>query len=577
MPDRPKKPSTPERRVQKFEQYVVEEIELVDTPAARKAVKRERFTEIKFVAMWIGLWALLVVASLFVRGIWPNDETRVFGIAWEMWVRGKWAVPYLNGEPELHAPFFFWLIHLGWSVFGVVEWWARLVAPLGALASLFVVQRIAHLLWPNEREIARYVPLILLGTLAFAFAVGPALPDTWSLCFILITLWAWLIQWRRRDWRAWIMAASALGVAMLVAGFIVLIYVLPLALLAPVWARSPRPQWKYWYVDVFKAAGVAGVIFGAWVAAVATIESGPEAMRLLSHGWKGLPLDLLARQQPWWWYLWMVPWVFLPWSVLPLAWMHLWHIRREPLDNGFTFCLLWIVLPLTFLSVFPIKQVHYLLPLLPAGALLASRLLFAEQLRTVHEDKGFAGMAIPLIVFGGVLMVLPRLPRMDVLPAFLWQQSPLWGLAIMAVGIAAGWLQLKDVRKRVLDLVTVNVLLVTFVLLGVAHYFNPLYPLGEVGRVLAQSQAQGMPIAYAGDYRGEFHFVGRLSASLPSLDAQRIEPWVTANPKGVVVTYSNGWQPHPDNRVTPILEAPFRDSRVQVIPVRDVVVFGPTR
>jgi 4-amino-4-deoxy-L-arabinose transferase-like glycosyltransferase len=570
MPDRPKKPSSPEQRVQKFERYVVEEIEMVDTASARKAVKRERFTEWRYIAVWLGLWMLLVAASLFVRQLWPNDETRVLGIAWEMWARGKWVVPYLNGEPEVHAPFFFWLIQLGWSVFGVTEWWARLVAPLGMLASLFVVQRIARLLWPEEREVARYVPLILLGTLAFALAVGPALPDTWSLCFILVTLWAWLIQWRRRDWRSWILAAVALGLAMLSAGFIVLIYVLPLALLAPIWARSPRPQWKYWYVDVFKAAGVAGVIFGVWVAAIASVESGPEAIRLLSHAWKGLPLDLYIRQHPWWWYLWMVPWVFLPWSVLPLAWMHLWHIRREPLDNGFTFCLLWIVLPLALLSVFPIKQAHYLLPLLPAGALMTSRLLFAESLRTVHEDKGFAGMAIPLIVFGGVLMVLPRLPRVDFLPALLWQQSPMWGMAIMAVGIAAGWLPLKDVRKRVLDLVTINVLLVTFVLLGVARYFNPIYPLADVGRVLTQSQAQKQPIAYVGDYRGEFHFTGRLSAPVSSVESERVEAWMAANPTGIVVTRANAWQPPADSAAKPILDLPFRDSRVHVIAAKDL-------
>ncbi|HKQ31251.1 MAG TPA: hypothetical protein VJS66_08205, partial [Burkholderiales bacterium] len=132
--------------MRKFERHVVEEIVMVDTPAVQKAVKRERFTELKFSVIWIGLWALLAAASLIVRNLWPNDETRVLGIAWEMWSRRSFLVPYLNGQPELHPPFLFWLIHAGWSVFGVAEWWARLVAPLGALASLVVIQRIARLL-----------------------------------------------------------------------------------------------------------------------------------------------------------------------------------------------------------------------------------------------------------------------------------------------------------------------------------------------------------------------------------------------------------------------------------------------
>src|SRR5688572_17871987 len=116
MPDRnqipPSKPGRPpDDRVRKFERHVVEEIVMVDTPAARKAVKRERFTELKFSAIWIGLWLLLTAASLFVRNVWPNDETRALGIAWEMWARAAFLVPYLNGQPELHPPFFFWLIH----------------------------------------------------------------------------------------------------------------------------------------------------------------------------------------------------------------------------------------------------------------------------------------------------------------------------------------------------------------------------------------------------------------------------------------------------------------------------------
>jgi 4-amino-4-deoxy-L-arabinose transferase-like glycosyltransferase len=582
MSDRDKTPPaksarSPEQRVRKFERHVVEEIELVDTPAVQKAVKRERFNEFRFAAIWVGLWALLVAASLFVRNTWPSDETRMLGIAWEMWARGKFLVPYLNGEPTLHPPFFFWLVHLGWLVVGVAEWWARLVAPLGVLTSLFATYRIARLLWPQEREVARYAPLVLLGTIAFAFAVGPALPDTWLLAFVLLAFWGLLIQWRRRDVRASILTAAALGAGTLTAGLIVFAYVLPVALLAPLWARSPKPRWKHWYGDFFKATAVALVCFGAWAAALGVAEGGPQAARLLFNSWKGLPLDLFAREQPWWWYAFAAPLAFLPWSVLPLAWMHLWHIRREPLDDGFTFCLTWIVMPLLVLSLLPVKQPQYLLALLPAGALLTSRLLLADGLRSVHEDKGFAGMAIPLILCGGVLMVLPRLPRVDFLPQVLWQQSPLLGLAIIGVGIVAGWLRLKDVHKRVIDLVAINVLLVTFVLLATARPFNAKYPLADIGRLLAQAEAQGQPIALAGEYRGEFHFAGRLRAPLSQLAPERVESWAAAYPNGVLVTRMDGWQPRTATPLTPLLETPFNDSRVQILSAQDLLNASATR
>lgn len=582
MPDRkqippPKPGRPPDDRVRKFERYVVEEIEIVDTPAAQKAVKRERFTELRFSAVWIGLWALLTLASLFIRDVWPNDETRVLGIAWEMWVRNEFRVPYLNGEPILHPPLFFWLVHLGWSVFGNVEWWARLVAPLGGLASLFVTHRLARLLWPQEREVARYAPIVLLGTLVFAFAIGPVVPDTWLSFFVLLAFWGLLIQWRRRDVRASMLTAAALAAGSLTSGLIVFVYVLPLALVAPLWARSPRPRWKHWYADLFKSTMVALVLFGAWVISVGVAEGSAQAMRLLSHSWYGMPLELFAHYQPWWWYALATPAVFVPWSVLPLAWMNLWHIRREPLDAGFIFCLVWLVFTLLVLSLLPIKQVQYLLPLLPAGALLASRLLMANGLRTVHADKGFAGMAMPLIVLGGVLSVLPRLPRVDFLPTLLWQQSPLVGFAIIGVGIVAGWLPLKDIHKRVLDLVTINALLVTFVLLFVARPFDALHPLADVARVLAKAETQRQPIAHAGDYRGEYHFAGRLRTPLSQLEPDRVEAWAMAHPNGIIVTYANGWQPRVTGPSTLLLEAPFRDSHVQVISAQDLITIGAVR
>jgi hypothetical protein len=290
-----------------------------------------------------------------------------------------------------------------------------------------------------------------------------------------------------------------------------------------------------------------------------------------------LSLEFFARTQPWWWYAMAVPTAFLPWSVLPLAWMNLWHIRREPLDAGFIFCLAWVVLTAVLLSLLPIKQPQYVLPMLPAGALLAARLLMADDLRAVHEDKGFAGMAIPLIVAGGVLTVLPRLPRVDVLPDLLWRQSPWAGVVVMAVGIVAGWLPMKDVRRRVLDLVAINAALVTFVWLGTARLFNTSYPLVEVGRVLAEAQSRGLPIAHAGEYSGEFHFAGRLRAPLSSLESDRIESWAAAHPTGVVVTYANAWQPRVTGPSTLLLQAQYRDSEVQVMSAQDLISIGAVR
>lgn len=64
--------------------------------------------------LWTGLWLVLLAVSLATRPLMPIDETRYASVAWEMWLRGDFLVPYLNGVPYSHKPpLLFWLFHLG--------------------------------------------------------------------------------------------------------------------------------------------------------------------------------------------------------------------------------------------------------------------------------------------------------------------------------------------------------------------------------------------------------------------------------------------------------------------------------
>src|SRR3990167_8193353 len=95
--------------------------------------------------LWLSWLVLAVLAAvvLLTRTLTPIDETRYVGAAWEMWLRGDFLVPFKNGEPYSHKPpFFFWMFHVGWALFGINEWWPRLVAPLfsaGASGLVFLL------------------------------------------------------------------------------------------------------------------------------------------------------------------------------------------------------------------------------------------------------------------------------------------------------------------------------------------------------------------------------------------------------------------------------------------------------
>ncbi|MDX1698178.1 MAG: hypothetical protein R3308_07810, partial [Thiohalobacterales bacterium] len=56
------------------------------------------------------LWLTALLVGIGTRPLVPADELRYIAVAWEMWQRGDFLVPYLNGEPYSHKPpLFFWL------------------------------------------------------------------------------------------------------------------------------------------------------------------------------------------------------------------------------------------------------------------------------------------------------------------------------------------------------------------------------------------------------------------------------------------------------------------------------------
>src|SRR5690242_14642726 len=137
-------------------------------------------------ALAIFLWAALTAIGLVARPPLPVDETRYLAVAWEMWQRGDFLVPYINGIPYHHKPpLLFWLMQAGWAVFGVSETWARLVAPLFALGSILLTNRLAQLLWP-ERDVGPLAALVLTGSTLFGVFISITFFDTLVTFFALL-------------------------------------------------------------------------------------------------------------------------------------------------------------------------------------------------------------------------------------------------------------------------------------------------------------------------------------------------------------------------------------------------------
>lgn len=316
------------------------------------------------------MWLALLLTTLATRPLVPIDETRYVTVAWEMWQRGDFLVPHLNGLPYSHKPpLLFWLMHGGWWLFGVNEWWPRLVPALAALANVALVRQLAKRLWPEEEAAAELSPWILSGFLAWAFYSTAVLFDMLVVCGVLGVLYGLVLARDERPFLGFSLAALGTCFGLFAKGPVVLAFALPPILLGPWWARGVRPwRWGLGGLGAL-AAAVLGIL--AWALPAARAGGEAYSRAILWGQTADRVVAATAHPEPFWWYAAVLPLMLLPFSLWPALWR-----RLRPLtlaDSGVRLCLAATVPSLLVMSLISAKQPHYLLAALPPLALVAAR------------------------------------------------------------------------------------------------------------------------------------------------------------------------------------------------------------
>ena len=492
----------------------------------------------------IGLWLLLMATTLATRTYFPIDETRYVGVAWEMWLRGNFLVPHLNGEPYSHKPpLLFWLFQAGWWLFGVSDWWPRLVPALFALANLFLTAGLARRLWPELREAAALTPLILFGTLLWTFYTSMVMFDMLVVFCTLLGMHGTLSAADGRQ-RGWLLLGAAIGLGVLAKGPVILLHTLPVALLAPLWLSvDAKPaRWTAWYLGLVGAVLLGAAIGFAW--ALPAASAGGEVFgRALLWGQTAGRIggEAAPHSRPLWWYLPILPLMLFPWSVWPPLWRGARALRAVGLDSGVRFCLAWLLPVFIAFSLIRGKQVQYLLPLLPACALLAARILsHAADFRPLR-DAPIPGAI--LTIAGIILTVVHSIAYRYNEADWLEHLEPAWGVAVIALGVAILVVSCRTPRGAVIKWLLVSVLLYVIVHVGIVKVAMQAYDLRPMARHIATVQQQGLPVAHVGKYHNQYHFLGRLEQPLIILNRDEVDAWARRHPRGRVVVYYDKWRP----------------------------------
>lgn len=397
-------------------------------------------------------FALVWMGTLGCRKLVTPDEGRYAEISREMALSGDWVTPRLNGIKYFEKPpLQYWATAAAFKVFGETEFAARLwtgfAGLLAVLATFFTGRRLFG------AEAGVIAAAVCASSLLFVFMGHFNALDMGLAGMLHLTLCSFLLaqQGSVTEGRRWMLLAwAALALAVLAKGIVALVLTGGTLVLYSLATRDFSP-WK-------RFAPVSGALLFLAVAApwfVAVSAANPEFARFffIHEHFERFLTKTHGRVEPAWYFLPVLAIGFLPWTAavlhaaVPAAW------RRE--GDGFQprrFLLIWCLVVLGFFSASGSKLPSYILPMLPALALLAGDALPRLSNRALRGH-----LAVLALLASAALILAPRAAGLDeeipgAMAAYAkWLTAS--AAALLAATLAALWLAMRERRTGALLLV----------------------------------------------------------------------------------------------------------------------------
>jgi 4-amino-4-deoxy-L-arabinose transferase-like glycosyltransferase len=400
--------------------------------------------------------ALVVVVSLFSNlgaiGLVGPDEPRYAWIARAMAETGDWVTPRLWGAPWFEKPIlYYWAAAIGFSMHLPAEWAARLPSAFAALAAVVAIGYFARRHYRADDDSLASVPLlapVILATsvaaIAFARAATPDMLFSAAITLAMVCASSVLRQagalrvpdgaranTKKRDLPVLLLWGASLGLGVLAKG--------PAAVILAggavgIWTLATAN----WRPALRLAHPVAIAMFGAvalpWY--VLCAHRNPDFLHvfIFQHNFERYLTPLFQHQQPFWFFAGITILALLPWSAFLIAVAaeapRLWRAKSWKNSPGF-YIACWAVFPIAFFSFSQSKLPSYILPAVPALALVtaisASRAFQRSRANAIILS---AGVGLLWIVLAALFLQATRRFPFTAMP----ESIPL--LAKAALGIA---------------------------------------------------------------------------------------------------------------------------------------------
>jgi 4-amino-4-deoxy-L-arabinose transferase-like glycosyltransferase len=356
-----------------------------------------------------GFCAFLFFYGTGQFGLIGADEPRYAQVAREMLERHDWITPVLGGHPWLEKPpLYYWQAMLAYSVLGVSDVAARVPAAMDATLLVIAVYLFFRRFRRGVEIDAALITASCAGVIGYARAASMdmALAATFSIG--MLAWWAWR-ETGKRIYLATFYVSMALG--MLAKGPVAPFLAAVVLVVFAVANREVRLVVKtLWQPGILLFCAVAL----PWYFAVQIRN--PQFFRefILQHNLARFSSDLYHHRQPFWFYLPVTALALVPWTVFVIAAfvqkLRVWWTERqsasaEPdIEAQFgVFACCWLVVPVLFFSISQSKLPGYILPAIPAGAVLLAEYLRRQFANEVAVSKWTA-------VLHGLVATAPIVP-----------------------------------------------------------------------------------------------------------------------------------------------------------------------
>jgi len=438
-------------------------------------------TEVLLLVAFCGFLFLYGLGSF---GLLGADEPRYAQVAREMLERRDWITPTLQGKPWLEKPpLYYWQAMASYRVGrafpwirsarsgqalpaksvgrtllsaqdqdndGVTDQTARLPAALDAAVMIAAIYLFLRRFRPGTEVDGALITAGSAAVIGFARAAATDMPLAATFAIALLSWYGWH-ESGKRIYLAAFYVSLALGtlakgpVAPALAAVVILIF------------TAARRDWR----TAFRSLWIPGIALFLAVALpwyVAVQLRNPEFFRffILEHNLARFSRDVFHHRQPFWFYIPILLLSLMPWTLwLILAVVErgrlLWSKGKGALaaveDSWQLFLLIWLLVPVFVFSASQSKLPGYILPAIPAGALLVSEYLAArrtEETRISLPLGAAHGALCGLLLFGALSAASIQLNH-----RLVWTRGTLITAAIAAVfalGIAAALLSRNGLR-----------------------------------------------------------------------------------------------------------------------------------